>query len=88
MLKAGTLSLASNVTLGTGALDVYPDARLNLASDVTVKSLSIGGRMQCKGVYAAADSVEAGVTKVAWLIGAGKLTATEGKPSGMMIILR
>lgn len=88
VLKAGTLSLESNVTLGTGALDVYPDARLNLASDVTVKSLSIGGRMQRKGVYAAADSVEAGVTKVAWLIGAGKLTATEGKPSGMMIILR
>lgn len=89
VLKEGKLSLTSGATLGTGALDVYDGATLDLAGDVTVQSLSLNGKLQPKGTFAAMDSVaEAGVTKVAWLTGAGKLTATEGKQSGLSIVFR
>ena len=39
-------------------------------------------------LYAAADSEEPGVVKVAWLTGSGKLTAVEGKESGLMLLVR
>lgn len=88
VLKEGTISVTSGATLGTGALDVYDGATLDLAGDVTVQSLSINGKLQPKGVYAAADSEEPGVIKVAWLTGSGKLTALEGKTSGLMLLVR
>lgn len=88
VLKAGTLSVENEVTLGTGALDVYDGATLDLAGDVTVQSLSLNGKLQPKGVYAAADSEETGVIKVAWLTGSGKLTAVEGKTAGLMLLVR
>jgi autotransporter-associated beta strand protein len=88
VLKEGTISVTSGATLGTGALDVYDGATLDLAGDVTVQSLSVNGKLQPKGTYAAADSEEPGVIKVAWLTGSGKLTAVEGKESGLMLLVR
>lgn len=88
VLKEGTISVTSGATLGTGALDVYDGATLDLAGDVTVQSLSVNGKLQPKGAYAAADSEEPGVIKVAWLKGSGKLTAVEGKESGLMLLVR
>ena len=89
VLKAGVLSLKGGATLGTGALDVYEGATLDLDGDVTVQSLSLDGKLQPKGVYAATDnSTEAGVVKVAWLTGTGKLTATAGKQPGLIIAVR
>ena len=88
VLKEGTISVKSGATLGTGALDVYDGATLDLESDVTVQSLSVNGKLQPKGTYAAADSEEPGVIKVAWLTGSGKLTAVEGKESGLILLVR
>lgn len=88
VLKAGTLSLTSGATLGTGGLDVYDGATLDLASDVTVASVRLNGKMQQKGTYAALDSSAGGaVVKVPWISGAGLVRALDGK-SGMAIIIR
>lgn len=88
VLKAGTLSLANGATLGTGGVDVYDGATLDLASDVTVASVSLNGKLQQKGVYAALGSDDPKAFKVAWLTGVGKLTATEGRVPGLSIIIR
>lgn len=88
VLKAGTLSLTSGATLGTGGLDVCDGATLDLASDVTVASVSLNGKLQQKGVYAAEDSDDPKAFKVAWLTGVGKLTATEGRVPGLSIFIR
>lgn len=88
VLKAGTLSLTSGATLGTGGLDVCDGATLDLASDVTVASVSLNGKLQQKGVYAALGSDDPKAFKVAWLTGVGKLTATEGRVPGLSISIR
>ncbi len=84
----GTLVVAAGSTLGTGPLDVCDGATLDLASDVTVASVSLNGKLQQKGVYAALGSDDPKAFKVAWLTGVGKLTATEGRVPGLSIIIR
>ena len=87
-MSSGTLVVAAGSSLGTGALDVYDGATLELASDVTVASVSLNGKMQQKGVYVASDSEDPKAFKVAWLTGAGKLTATGGRVPGMSVLIR
>ena len=84
----GTLVVAAGSTLGTGPLDVCDGATLDLASDVTVASVSLNGKLQQKGVYAALGSDDPKAFKVAWLTGVGKLTATEGRVPGLSISIR